>query len=52
MKFKVVYDVTQIEEEVVEAESFDAAESAWLDRGLDARLYFIENENGETVYYD
>ena len=52
MKFKVVYDVTKFEEETIEAESFDEAESAWLEQGLDARLFYIEDENGEKIIYD
>ena len=52
MKFKVVYDVTKIEEEIIDADSFDEAESIWLNKGMDARLYYIADENGKEVIYD
>ncbi len=52
MKFKVVYDVTKFEEEIVEAESFDEAENIWLNKGMDARLYYIVDENGQKIIYD
>lgn len=52
MKFKVIYDVTKVEEEILEAGSFDEAESIWLDRGMDARLYSISDENGNEKIYD
>jgi len=52
MKFKIVYDVTKFEEDIVEAESLDEAENVWLDRGIDGRLYYIEDEDGDRVYFD
>lgn len=52
MKFKVIYDVTKFEEEIIEAESFDEAESIWLNQGMDARLYCITDENGKKIIYD
>ena len=52
LKFKVVYDVTKIEEEIIDAASFDEAESIWLNKGMDARLYCIKDENGKEVIYD
>lgn len=52
MKFRVVYDVTRMDEETIDAESFDEAESIWLNEGLDARLFCIEDENGDTIFYD
>lgn len=51
MKFKVVYAVTKFEDEIVEAESFDEAENIWLNKGMDARLCYIVDENGQKIIY-
>lgn len=51
-KFRVVYTVTKVEEETIEAKDFDEAEARWNDEGYDAELFFIEDEEGNQIIFD
>lgn len=52
MKYRVVYTQTAVNEIEVEAESFDEAQKKYEDIGLDAELFFIEDEKGCQVIFD
>ena len=51
-KFRVAYTITKVEEEFIEAKDFDDAQRKWEDEGIDAELFFIENEKGEQIVFD
>lgn len=51
-KFRVAYTKTIVVEECIDAETFDEAQAKWEDEGLDAELFFIEDENGQQIIYD
>lgn len=51
-KYRVVWTVTKCEEDSLDAESFDEAREKWEARGLDAELFFIEDEEGNQVVFD
>lgn len=52
MKYRVVYTQTTVGEMVVDAESVDEAQKKYEDIGLDADLFFIEDEKGCQVIFD
>ena len=52
MKYRVAYTKTVVDEEFVDAESFEDAQKWFDDQGMDAELFFIEDENGEQVIFD
>lgn len=51
-KFRVAYTVTKVEEEMIEAKDFDEAQAKWENEGLDAELFFIEDEEGHQIVFD
>ncbi len=51
-KFRVVYTVTKVEEKEIEAKDFDEAQKKWEAEGMDADLFFIEDENGQQIVFD
>ena len=51
-KYRVAYTFVKVEEEFIDAESFDDARNKWEEEGLDAELFFIEDENGEQIIFD
>ena len=51
-EYRVVYTHTVCGEERLYAESFDDAKKKWEDEGIDAELFFIEDENGNQVVFD
>ena len=52
MKYRVTYTQTSFHEEWVDANSFDEAQDQWEKQGLDADLFFIEDESGQQVFFD
>lgn len=52
MKYRVVYTKTVTDEYTVEAESFDEAQKTFDDAGIDAELFFIEDESGAQVIFN
>ena len=51
-KFRVAYTITKVEEEFIEAEDMDEAQTKWEKQGLDAELFFIEDEDGNQIIFD
>ena len=51
-KYRVAWTVTKVEEDNIEAESIDDARQKWEAMGLDAELFFIEDEEGNQVIFD
>ena len=51
-KYRVAYTVTKVEEETIEAKDFDEAQAKWENEGLDAELFFIEDEEGNQIVFD
>lgn len=51
-KFRVAYTITKVEEEMIEAKDFDEAQAKWENEGLDAELFFIEDEKGHQIVFD
>ncbi len=51
-KYRVAYTVTKVEEETIEAKDFDEAQAKWENEGLDAELFFIEDEKGNQIVFD
>ena len=51
-KYRVVWTVTEVEEEFVDAESMDDAQNKWEEMGVDGELFFIEDEDGNQMIYD
>lgn len=51
-KFTVLYTKTIIEEQEIEASTFDEAQAKWEEKGLDAELYSIADEHGMTLFYN
>ena len=51
-KYKVAYTVTKVETEEIEAKNFEDAKDKWESEGMDAELFYIEDENGKQVVYD
>ena len=52
MKYRVVYTKTVVDEEFIDAGSFDEAQKWFDNQGLDAELFFIEDESGKQIIYD
>lgn len=51
-KYRVVYTVTKIKEEIVNARDIDEAQAKWENEGLDAELFFIEDEYGNQIVFN
>lgn len=50
-KYRVVYLVTEVKEEVIDVNDFDEAKSKW-EKGIgDEELFFIEDEEGNQIIY-
>lgn len=52
MRYRVCYIRSVVNEEYIEASSVDEAKKNWEEEGLDADLFFIEDENGHQVIFD
>ena len=51
-KYRVVYTVTETKEQNIQANSIDEAREKWESQGLDAELFFIEDEDGNQEIFD
>ena len=51
-RYRIAYTVTKVEYDFVEAQSLDDARELWEAKGLDADLFYIEDEDGHQVVYD
>lgn len=51
-QFKVLYTVTKVEGEFIEAKDFDEAQKIWEDKGYDAELFLIQDEEGNEIVFD
>ena len=52
MKYRVVWTVTEVREEFIEASSEDEARSRWENEPNDGgELFFIEDEEGNQTIY-
>lgn len=51
-KFRVVYTRLIVNEKFIEAKDFDDAQEKWESEGLDADLFFIEDDNGNQIVFD
>jgi len=52
MRYRVVWTVTEVEEDWIDAASEDEARMAWLNGGTDGELFFIEDEQGNQTIYN
>lgn len=52
MKYRVAWIYTKFVEDYIEADSVDDAKEKWEELGLDADLFFIEDEEGVQTIYD
>ena len=52
MIYRVVYTQTAFNEIAIDAASFDDAQKKYEELGMDADLFFIEDENGEQIIFD
>lgn len=50
-KYRVVYLVTECKEEMIEANNPDEAKEIWENEIGDEELFFIEDENGNQIFY-
>lgn len=50
-KFEVVYIISEVEEDIVEAESVDDAKEKWEAKGFDGDVFIIRDEEGNEVVY-
>lgn len=50
--YRVVYIKSVIAEEWIEAESVDEARDIWEAGGVDGDLFFVEDENGDQVFFN
>lgn len=51
-EFRVVWTETKVREETIIADTLDDAREKWEEWGLDAELFFIEDEEGNQVIFD
>lgn len=56
MKYRVVWTITDVREEIIEADSEDEAREEWESEvhsyDCDRELFFIEDENGNQTIYN
>ena len=52
MKYRVTFIRSIVDEEIIDAKSVDEAQKKWEDEGIDAELFFIEDEDGNQVIFD
>lgn len=52
MRYRVAFIRSIVDEEIIDAESVDEAKKIWENEGLDADLFFIEDEEGNQVIFD
>ena len=51
-KYRVVWTVTEVEYEFIEADDMDQAQAKWEDMDVDGELFFIEDEDGNQMIYN
>lgn len=56
MQYRVVWTITDVREEIIEADSEDAAREEWESEvgswDCDRELFFIEDEDGNQTIYN
>ena len=51
-KYRVAYTYIKYGEEMIEADSIEEAKEKFDEQGYDAELFFIEDTNGDQVFFD